>query len=70
MSVTGTVALVIPDALIWIAPLYVPAAIRDARTETINEAGVVPLVGVTVSQDADVVAVKLTGFPPLATLSL
>lgn len=71
VSVTGTVALaaVEPKAVSVIVPVYVPAVSPLPFAVTVTVAGVVPELGVTVSQVAELVAVKIVLPPPELTVS-
>jgi len=50
IRVTGTVLPPTSSALTWIVPEYVPEDMPDAFTETVIVPGVLPLVGLAVSQ--------------------
>ena len=52
LRVTGTMLFAEPGALKVIKPAYVPPAIPAGFAETMTVPGVVPLVGVAVSQEA------------------
>jgi hypothetical protein len=63
---TGTASETPPPELIVIEPVYGPTASWAAFTETVKLPGVVPVVGETVTQFADVRAVKFVGPPALS----
>ena len=72
VKLTGTVCglLPAPEAVIVTLPLYVPADTPLGLTDTLRLAGVVPDTGVTASQAAEAVAVRLSAEPLLATDTL
>jgi hypothetical protein len=72
VSVTGTVALAIvePRGVSVIVAEYVPAVIPLPFAVTVSVAGVVPEVGLTVSQAVELETVKKVATPPELTLSV
>ena len=69
VKLTGTVCGLFPApaAVIVTLPLYVPADNPLGLTDTLRLAGVVPEPGVTASQAAEAVAVRLKAEPLLVT---
>ena len=69
VKLTGTVCglLPAPAAVIVTLPLYVPADNPLGLTDTLRLAGVAPEAGVTASQAAEGVAVRLSADPLLVT---
>jgi len=69
VRLTGTVSglLPAPEAVIVTLPLYVPADSPVRLIPTLRLAGVVPDPGVTASQAAEGVAVRLSADPLLVT---
>ena len=69
VRLTGTVCGLFPApaAVIVTLPLYVPADNPLGLTDTLRLAGVVPEPGVTASQAAEGVAVRLSADPLLVT---
>ena len=64
IRVTGTVLPPASSVLTWIVPEYVPEDMPDAFTETVIVPGVLPVVGLAVSQGPPEVDIEYETRPP------
>jgi len=65
LSVTFTLLLFAPGALNWTVPEYVPADMLAGFTDTMIVPGVVPVVGLAVSQGPPEVEAEYVSGPPV-----